>query len=529
MDGASPVARKEADVAVTVSAQAAAHVQETDIPYSIACSVPSSPSGLHLGACASIVRMATEVSLDTHHHGATAEAPQLLSQTGHPTLTISTEEPWRDRRFDHLKTFSSGSRVERQVSTLHPPAEIEVADSKISEEEEEETGDGDGDGDSENEVPSVDRYFSALQGRELETLRATEVSTLPDGETWPFLLRFPVSAFGMCLGVSSQAMLWKSLQSEPSMAFLHVSPAVNQALWWVSVALTAFVSSVYLLKAVFYFEVVRREFCNPIRVNFFFAPWVACLFLVNGLPRPVAAIHDSHVVWYVLMTPILLLDLKIYGQWMSGGGRRLSKVANPTSHLAIVGALLGALVGLHEAPLFFFAVGLAHYVVLFVTLYQWLGTNDVRLPKELHPVFFLFVAVPSVASMAWARLCGEFGFGAKIPYFISLFLFVSLVVRINLFFRGIRFSLAWWAYTFPMTSVAIATTMYASSVNSLVSRVLAIGLAGIASVTVTGVLVTTMYHAFVRKDLFPNDVSIAIMQRLNKPKHAVAQLARCIL
>ncbi|XP_066365035.1 S-type anion channel SLAH2-like [Miscanthus floridulus] len=503
MDGASPVARKEADVAVTVSAQAAAHVQETDIPYSIACSVPSSPSGLHLGACASIVRMATE-------------------------------EPWRDRRFDHLKTFSSGSRVERQVSTLHPPAEIEVADSKISEEEEEEEEEtGDGDGDSENEVPSVDRYFSALQGPELETLRATEVSTLPDGETWPFLLRFPVSAFGMCLGVSSQAMLWKSLQSEPSMAFLHVSPAVNQALWWVSVALTAFVSSVYLLKAVFYFEVVRREFCNPIRVNFFFAPWVACLFLVNGLPRPVAAIHDSHVVWYVLMTPILLLDLKIYGQWMSGGGRRLSKVANPTSHLAIVGnlvgALLGALVGLHEAPLFFFAVGLAHDVVLFVTLYQWLDTNDVRLPKELHPVFFLFVAVPSVASMAWARLCGEFGFGAKIPYFISLFLFVSLVVRINLFFRGVRFSLAWWAYTFPMTSVAIATTMYASSVNSLVSRALAIGLAGIASVTLTGVLVTTMYHAFVRKDLFPNDVSIAIMQRLNEPKHAVAQLARCIL
>jgi tellurite resistance protein TehA-like permease len=479
--------------------------------------------------------MATEVNLDAHahHHAASAEAQQLLNQTGyhsHSTLTISLdEEPSRDRRFDHLKTFSS--RVERQLSTLHPhPAEIEdVADSKISEEEEET---GDGDGDNENEVPSADRYFSALQGPELETLRATEVSTLPDGETWPFLLRFPVSAFGMCLGVSSQAMLWKSLQSEPSMAFLHVSPAVNQALWWVSVALTGFVSSVYLLKAVFYFEAVRREFCNPIRVNFFFAPWVACLFLVKGLPRPVAAIHDSHVVWYVLMTPVLLLDLKIYGQWMSGGGRRLSKVANPTSQLAIVGnfvgALLGALVGLHEAPLFFFAVGLAHYVVLFVTLYQWLDTNDVRLPKELHPVFFLFVAVPSVASMAWARLCGEFGFGAKIAYFISLFLFVSLVVRINLFFRGVRFSLAWWAYTFPMTSVAIATTMYASSVNSLVSRALAIGLAGIASVTVTGVLVATMYHAFVRKDLFPNDVSIAIMQRPNKPNHAVAQLAGCI-
>jgi len=259
-------------------------------------------------------------------------------------------------------------------------------------------------------------------------VQATEVPVLPKDEKWPFLLRFPISAFGMCLGVSSQAMLWKALQTEPATAFLRVSPGVNHALWWASVALMGLVSAIYLLKVVFYFEAVRREFHHPIRVNFFFAPWIACLFLVKGLPRPVWTIH--HVVWYVLMAPIFCLDLKIYGQWMSGGDRRLSKVANPTNHLAVVGnfvgALLGARMGLREAPIFFFAVGLAHYVVLFVTLYQRLPTN-VQLPKDLHPVFFLFVAAPSVASMAWARLCGEFNYGAKIAYFISLFLYMSLV------------------------------------------------------------------------------------------------------
>jgi tellurite resistance protein TehA-like permease len=196
------------------------------------------------------------------------------------------------------------------------------------------------------------------------------------------------------------------------------------------VALTALVSAIYLLKVVFYFEAVRREFHHPVRVNFFFAPWIALLFLVKGLPRPVWTLH--HVVWYALMAPIFCLDLKIYGQWMSGGERRLSKVANPSNHLAVVGnfvgALLGARMGLHEAPLFFFAVGLVHYLVLFVTLYQRLPTN-VQLPKELHPVFFLFVAAPSVASMAWARLCGEFNTGARVAYFISLFLYMSLVRR----------------------------------------------------------------------------------------------------
>ena len=115
---------------------------------------------------------------------------------------------------------------------------------------------------------------------------------------------------------------------------------------------------------------------------------------------------------------------------MSGGRRRLSKVANPSNHLSVVGnfvgALLGASMGLKEGPIFFFAIGLAHYIVLFVTLYQRLPTNE-TLPKELHPVFFLFVAAPSVASMAWAKIQGTFDYGSRIAYFIGLFLYFSLV------------------------------------------------------------------------------------------------------
>jgi hypothetical protein len=117
--------------------------------------------------------------------------------------------------------------------------------------------------------------------------------------------------------------------------------------------------------------------------------------------------------------------------------------------------------------------------------------------------------------MAWARISGEFNSGAKLAYFVSMFLYASLVVRVNLF-RGFRFSLAWWAYTFPMTSVALATVLYASEVDNMVTRTLAVGLSVLAAVTVTGVLATTVYHAFVIGDLFPNDVSIAITRR--KPK-----------
>ncbi|VAH11360.1 unnamed protein product [Triticum turgidum subsp. durum] len=522
----------------TTKEAAAASYAETS--SSVLISVPGSPSGLHLAQLGMppFVR-ANETGVDapavppsesTVQRAHYPAVPQLLKQARYhsqpslvvrgggevPTVLRSDSTRERDRRFDHFKTFSG--RLERQLSSLRGvPQDIDVeqgAASKISEE----------DTDEDDEVPTADRYFAALEGPELETLRSTEVAVLPKDETWPFLLRFPISAFGMCLGVSSQAMLWKTLQTEPSTKFLHVHPVVNHVLWWVSVALMGVVSITYLLKIVFYFEAVRREFHHPVRVNFFFAPWIACLFLVKGLPHPVWEIH--HAVWYVLMAPILCLDLKIYGQWMSSGERRLSKVANPSNHLAVVGnfvgALLGARMGLRELPIFFFAVGLAHYVVLFVTLYQRLPTN-VQLPKELHPVFFLFVAAPSVASMAWTRISGEFNNGAKLLYFVSLFLYVSLVVRVNLF-RGFRFSLSWWAYTFPMTSVALATVLYASEVDNMLTRALAVGLSGIAVVTVTSVLATTMYHTFVRKDLFPNDVSIAITWRRPKFSKILAHL-----
>ncbi|KAF8380139.1 hypothetical protein HHK36_027621 [Tetracentron sinense] len=408
----------------------------------------------------------------------------------------------KDKRFDSFKTWSG--KLERQISHLRgkqQELEPEVNDSQ----------------NAEIETLPVDRYFDALEGPELDTLRASEESVLPEDKQWPFLLRYPISSFGICLGVSSQAILWKALATSASTSFLHVSLTINLILWCISVALTAIVSFIYSLKIIFYFEAVRREYYHPVRVNFFFAPWIAFLFLALGVPSSLAKnLHAA--LWYILMTPIFFLELKIYGQWMSGGQRRLSKVANPSNHLAIVGnfvgASLGASMGLKEGPIFFFAVGLAHYTVLFVTLYQRLPTNK-TLPKELHPVFFLFVAAPSVASIAWAKIQGTFDYGSRIAYFIALFLYFSLAVRVN-FFRGFRFSLAWWAYTFPMTGASIATIRYSNEVTNLVTQSLSTILSAISTLTVTALLISTILHAFVLRDLFPNDIAIAITER--RPK-----------
>ncbi|ONK73068.1 uncharacterized protein A4U43_C04F26820 [Asparagus officinalis] len=98
---------------------------------------------------------------------------------------------------------------------------------------------------------------------------------------------------------------------------------------------------------------------------------------------------------------------------------------------------------------FLWRLGFAHYWWCFVTLYQRLPTV---LPKELHPVYSMFIATPSAASVSWRAIYGEFDAVSRTFFFIALFLYISLVVRIN-FFRGFKFSLAWWSYTFPMATV----------------------------------------------------------------------------
>jgi hypothetical protein len=71
-----------------------------------------------------------------------------------------------------------------------------------------------------------------------------------------------------------------------------------------------------------------------------------------------------------------------------------------------------------------------------------------------------------------------------------------------------RFSLAWWAYTFPMTGSAIATIYYSLEVPHPITEVMALVLSVISSVTVFSLAIVTLLHLF-WGTLFPNDMAIA--------------------
>uniref|UniRef100_A0A0V0HFM6 Putative S-type anion channel SLAH1-like n=1 Tax=Solanum chacoense TaxID=4108 RepID=A0A0V0HFM6_SOLCH len=264
---------------------------------------------------------------------------------------------------------------------------------------------------------------------------------------------------------------------------------------------------------------VKREFLHHVGVNYLYAPWISWLVLLQATPFFKHEGVCFLILWWIFIVPILALDIKIYGQWITKGKRFLSGVANPTSQLSVIGNLVGARaaaeMGWNESALLLFAIGMSHYLVLFVTLYQRLPGSS-SIPAMLRPVFFLFLAVPSMASLAWDSIYGKFDSSSKMLFFLSIFLFLSLVSRPALFKRSMRkFNVSWWAYSFPLTIMAMASTKYAQEMKNTASHILMLFLSAL-SVIVS--LVLMIFTALNSNSLLPCDADdsmhcISINQR----------------
>ncbi|BAB40083.1 hypothetical protein [Oryza sativa Japonica Group] len=343
---------------------------------------------------------------------------------------------------------------------------------------------------------------------------STKPAAAPVVARFGMLTRFHAGYFRISLALSGQALLWRTL-SDASTDPRALGPVVRSLpsaafvlLWSLALLTLVALCALYAARCLLRFPAVRAEFRHHVAMNYLFAPWISWLLLLQAAPplllRPDA--RPYRALWWAFSLPILALDVKVYGQWFTRGRKFLSMVANPASHITVIGNLVtaraAARMGWHEGAVAMFAVGAAHYLVLFVTLYQrFLGSDS--LPAMLRPVFFLFFAAPSMASLAWDAISASFDTCCKMLFFLSLFLFASLVSRPTLFKRAMRrFSVAWWAYSFPLTVLALAAAEYAQEVREVAASVLMLALA-ILSVAVT--LALMVFTVLRTNDLLPHD------------------------
>ncbi|MEA3292458.1 MAG: SLAC1 anion channel family protein, partial [Pseudomonadota bacterium] len=134
---------------------------------------------------------------------------------------------------------------------------------------------------------------------------------------------------------------------------------------------------------------------------------------------------------------------------------------NPAWFIPVVGNILvpiaGVPLGYPEISWFFFSIGIVFWLVLLTIFFNRIIFHD-PMPQRLVPTFFILIAPPAVAFIAWFKLGGELDAFARVLYYTALFFSLLLATQIGKFAR-LPFFLSWWAYSFPLAALTVATML----------------------------------------------------------------------
>ena len=288
-------------------------------------------------------------------------------------------------------------------------------------------------------------------------------STAPHGH----LEHMPVSLFSIVMGLAGTTV------------------AVEKAehLWGWSIApsayLLAFTATVYVLivfaylaKFVLHRQHVIAEFNNPIRMSFF--PSMSIGMLLLSIAAMSRYPEISLYLWAIGSAVQLLFTLVILSNWMHHEKFQVQH-SNPAWFIPIVGNILvpvaGVPMGFPELSWFYFSVGIMMWTPLLAVLLNRFFFHPM-LPGKLVPTLFILLAPPAVGFIAWVKLHnGVLDDVARIFYYFALFTTLLLFSQMKHFVK-LTFALPWWAYSFPMAAMTIASTLMLEKVGGIFFAVL---------------------------------------------------------
>lgn len=265
----------------------------------------------------------------------------------------------------------------------------------------------------------------------------------------------PIALFGCPLGFLGLTLA--TLHIETSHSFPHFAGGVLLAC---TLTLFTFVFGAYVGKGIRSPMSVLSDWNHPVRCNFFAV--ISGTFALFGLAFLPFHTDTALYFWYVGTVAQIAVTLGILSRWF---GPQVFEVTtlSPAQFLPAVGNVLiplaGVPLGYAEVSWFFFSVGLVLWLVLMPILIGRL-LSHVAPPDGLVPTLVIFIAPPTLLMLTHLRLDPDAAGISKFFYYISLLLFMVVLTQIPRFAR-LPFSLAWWAYTFPLGAFTIGTLTFA--------------------------------------------------------------------
>ncbi|TJZ91776.1 C4-dicarboxylate ABC transporter [Paracoccus gahaiensis] len=299
------------------------------------------------------------------------------------------------------------------------------------------------------------------------------------------IAHYPVTFFAIGMGMMGLTLAIRSAEH----AFGGAGTASGVALA-LSTAMLVAIAVGYGAKALTHPAEVRAEWQHPIRIAFFPAISISLLLLAAALVDPMP--HLAHAVWLLGTALQGGLALAVISAWI--GHRSFQPgLLTPAWFIPAVGnvivPLAGARLGYLEISWLFFSGGLIFWLVLLTLVMNRLMFHD-PLPGKMVPTLMILVAPPAVAFTSWLRLSGEVGpFGHVL--LSAAYVFAALVVTQWPRFRSMPFALSWWALSFPLAALTIASFGYAEAAGSAAHRLIGTGLLALLLAVVVGLILRT--------------------------------------
>jgi tellurite resistance protein len=200
----------------------------------------------------------------------------------------------------------------------------------------------------------------------------------------------------------------------------------------------------------------------------------------------------SFWLWAVGATLHLLATLYVMSSWIHHSKYEIAHL-NPAWFIPVVGNILVPIAGIHHASpeisWFFYSVGIFFWPVLTAIIFYRLIFHG-SLPDRLMPTLFIFIAPPAVGFISYYNLIGGIDAFARILYGIALFFTLLLFAQVRLFAR-LKFFLSWWAYSFPLAAITIATLIMFKDTGQAIYSSLAMGLLVILTLVIAMLLTRT--------------------------------------
>ena len=300
------------------------------------------------------------------------------------------------------------------------------------------------------------------------------------------LAHFPITFFATTMGLGGFALALRAAAGP-----LGLGPMPFLVTLGVGLAVFGLIALFYAAKAAGHWAAVVAEWHHPVRLAFFPTTSVSLLLFATALLTEAPAVAKG--VWLVGTALQGVLTLSVISGWIGTRAFQHGHL-NPAWFIPAVGNVIvpitGAQLGYMEVSFLFFAAGMMFWLILLTLVFNRLVFHD-PMPGRLQPTLVIMIAPPAVAFISWVRMTGSVDAFAHILLSLGYVFGVLVLVQLPRILR-LPFAMSFWALSFPVAALTIASFLYAEKTGSVAHLAIGAGLLGILSLIIAGLIGRTL-------------------------------------